>query len=83
MQSGKLFSFIIAMLLLTVVIAGCASTNTYPVQPTSHDSLLETFVAADYNYTARNVTVKAWDTKWVNATTVNVVATGNLPHSAP
>ena len=78
MQSAKLFSFITAMLLLTVVIAGCASTNTYPVQPTSHDALLEKFVAADYNYTARNVTVKAWDARWVNATTVNVEATGTL-----
>ncbi|MGB9370824.1 MAG: hypothetical protein WCB79_02675 [Halobacteriota archaeon] len=78
MQSTKLFSFIIAMLLLTVVIAGCASTNTYPVQPTSHDSLLETFVAADHNYTARNVTVKTWETRWLNGTSVNVVATGTL-----
>ena len=75
MQLGKLFSFITAMLVLTVVIAGCASTNTYPVQP-SHDALLEAFVAADYNYTARNVTVNAWNTTWLNATTVNVEATG-------
>ena len=81
MQSTKLFSFITAMLLLTVVIAGCASTNTYPVQPASspaHDALLETFVAADYNYTARNETVKAWEPRWLNVTTVNVVATGTL-----
>ena len=85
MQSAKLLSFITAMLLLTVVIAGCASTNTYPVQPTSsptapvtHDALLEMFVAADHNYTARNVTVNAWETRWLNGTTVNVVATGTL-----
>ena len=78
MQLVKLSSFIIAMLLLTVVIAGCASTNTYPVQPTSHDALLETFVAADYNYTVRNVTVKAWQTRWLNGTSVNVEATGTL-----
>jgi hypothetical protein len=78
MQLAKLFSFITAMLVLTVVIAGCASTNTYPVQSTSHDALLEAFVAADYNYTARNVTVNAWNTTWLNATTVNVEATGTL-----
>jgi hypothetical protein len=78
MQLIKLISFITAMLLLTVVIAGCASTNTYPVQPPSHDALVETFVAADYNYTARNVTVEAWEPRWLNATTVNIVATGTL-----
>jgi hypothetical protein len=78
MQLAKLLSFITAMVVLTVIIAGCASTNTYPVQPTSHDALLETFVAADYNYTARNVTVSAWNTTWLNATTVNVEATGTL-----
>lgn len=85
MQSAKLFSFITAMLLITVISAGCASTNTYPVQPTSsptaavtHDALLEMFVAADHNYTARNVTVKAWETRWLNDTTVNIEATGTL-----
>ncbi|MGD0716774.1 MAG: hypothetical protein ABR979_01735 [Halobacteriota archaeon] len=85
MQLTKLFSFITAMLLITVISAGCASTNTYPVQPTSshaaagaQDTFLAAFVAADHNYTARNVTIKTWETRWLNDTTVNVEATGAL-----
>ena len=68
----------VLILFMSIAVAGCASTSTYPYQPLDHDALLENFVAADRNFTERNVTINSWETTWVKETTVNVEATGTL-----
>jgi hypothetical protein len=73
------------ILLLSSGVAGCANPKAFPSgYPTEdlsassavHDAVLEKFVAADYNNTARNFTISAWEVKWINGTAVTIHAEG-------
>jgi hypothetical protein len=75
--------FVIVLVGLISVAAGCLSPNARPEFPTTslsptgnHDAVLERFIAADYNMTAQNVTITKWQVKWINSTALIVNAAG-------
>ena len=81
----KVLCLIALILLLSSGAAGCANPKAYPTDyPTEvvssvvHDAVLEKFVAADYNDTARNVTISTWEVKWINDTAITVHSVGRL-----
>jgi hypothetical protein len=81
----KVLCLIALILILYSGAAGCADPKAFPSgYPTEdlssssvvHDAMLEKFVAADYNNTARNITISTWEVKWINGTAVTVHAEG-------
>lgn len=81
----KVLCVIVLVGLLTSVAAGCLSPNAYPKYPiatvspaANHDTVLERFIAADYNATAQNVNIDTWEVRWINGTALIVNAEGQL-----
>src|SRR5665647_782982 len=84
MQKKVLCTLLIIVLFVSVT-AGCANTSSYPNYPTApqsspvtHDAVLQKFVAADYNDTARDITINKWGVTWHNSTALYVHAEGGL-----
>jgi hypothetical protein len=81
----KVLCTLLIIVLFASVTAGCANTSSYPNYPTApqsspvtHDAVLEKFVAADYNDTARNITINKWEVTWNNSAALIVHAEGGL-----
>ncbi len=65
----------IVLLVVTLIVtgmSGCVSPSEPSPTPIPHDALLERLVAAEYNQTAQNATITAWEAVWNNSTTVSV-----------
>lgn len=70
---------LIALVGLSSIAGGCLSPNANPRTQANatRDAVLERFIAADYNATARNVTIDTWEVKWINSTALIVNADGH------
>ncbi len=63
---------LLGVILTIVGTSGCVSPPSPSPTPTPHDAILERLVAAEYNQTARNVTITTWQVVWNNSTTVSI-----------
>src|SRR5665647_1889202 len=87
-EMQKKVPYLVALILiLSSGAAGCVNLNSYPSgypneasssSSMVHDAVLENFIAADYNNTARNISISTWEVKWINGTAVTVHAEGRL-----
>jgi hypothetical protein len=81
MKKALISGGVIALLLVLIVSsAGCTTTTTTSPSPSptasaaTHDTLLQSLAATDYNNTAKNYTITSWDVLWPNSTTVKIQA---------
>jgi hypothetical protein len=82
-RKSLLFWSVIFLLVSVVVAAGCTTTTTNQTSTStsstaaSRDAFLEQYMSQYHDTTqnAANYTLKAWDVKWRNSTTVNLVWT--------
>jgi hypothetical protein len=87
MRNFTAIGVLAALSVMIIVTAGCTTNTTNqtststpstaaPITTVSHDALLEQYVSQYYNTTREdaNYTLKAWDVKWLNSTTVNLIS---------
>jgi hypothetical protein len=82
-KKSLLFWSVTFLLVSVVVAAGCITTTTNQTSTStsssaaSHDAFLEQYMSQYHNTTLENAnyTLKTWDVKWLNGTTVNLVWT--------
>jgi hypothetical protein len=82
-RESLLFWAVTFLLVSVVVAAGCTTTTTNQTSTStsstaaSHDAFLEQYMMQYHNTTLEeaNYTLKAWEVKWLNSTTVNLVWT--------